>query len=74
MNLTIEEIDVLLAFLDHQWMPADVQAAYDKLAKEKRARRGAEQRLATLERRLRDAAAEGRPAPRAPDEEPDASS
>lgn len=64
MNLTLEEIDALLAFLNHQWMPDTVQHAYDKLADEKRARQGAEQRLADLEGRLRAAAAEPRPAPR----------
>lgn len=71
MNLTLEEIDALLKFLDHQWMPDAVQQAYDKLAAEKRARLGAEERLADLERRLRQAASEPRSAPRAVLPEPD---
>jgi hypothetical protein len=66
MRLTIEEIDVLLAFLERQWLPAAVQRAYDKLAEEKRVRQGAGQRLADLEQRLRAAAEEPRPALREP--------
>lgn len=63
MTLTPEELDALLAFLDRQWMPDIVQRAYDKLADEKQTRQSAEQRLADLEKRLRQAAAEPRPAP-----------
>jgi len=62
MGLTPEELDALLKFLEHQWMPDTVQRAYDKLADDRRTRLMAEQRLADLERRLRDAAVEPRPA------------
>ena len=62
MKLTPEELDALLAFLERQWMPDIVQRAYDKLADEKQIRQRAEQRLADFEKRLREAAAEPRPA------------
>jgi hypothetical protein len=74
MGLTPAELDALLKFLEHQWMPDAVQRAYDKLAEEQRTRLIAEQRLATLERRLREAAAEPRPAPRETAGDPDAES
>ena len=64
MGLTTEELDALLKFLEHQWMPDTVQRAYDKLADDRRTRLMAEQRLADLERRLRDAAVEPHPARR----------
>jgi hypothetical protein len=62
MKLTPEELDALLAFLERQWMPDIVQRAYDKLAGEQQTRQRAGQRLADLEKRLREAAAEPRPA------------
>ena len=63
MKLTPEELEALLAFLERQWMPDIVQCAYDKLADERATRQKAEQRLADLETRLREAAAKARPAP-----------
>ena len=71
MKLTPEDLDALLAFLERQWMPDIVQRAYDKLADERQTRQTAEQRLADLETRLREAAAEPRPAPRELLSEPD---
>ena len=63
MSLTLDELGALLTFLERQWMPDLVQRAYDKLADEKQTRQSAEQRLADLEKRLREAVAESRPAP-----------
>jgi len=72
MGLTPEELDALLKFLEHQWMPDTVQRAYDKLSDDRRTRLMAEQRLADLERRLRAAAAASRPALRGTADDPEA--
>jgi hypothetical protein len=70
MPLTPDELDALLKFLDHQWMPELVQQAYDKLDLERRNQQTAETRLSDLEQRLRDAAEHARPTPPAqPDQD-----
>lgn len=66
MPLTPEELDALLKFLDHQWMPELVQRAYDKLDLERQSQQSAETRLSDLEQRLRDAAVQVRRSPPAP--------
>ena len=66
MPLTPEELDALLKFLDHQWMPELVQRAYDKLDLERQSQRSAETRLSDLEQRLRDAAEQVRRSPPEP--------
>jgi hypothetical protein len=66
MPLTPEELDALLKFLDHQWLPELVQQAYDKLELERQRQQAAETRLSDLEQRLRDAADQLRRTPRAP--------
>jgi hypothetical protein len=61
MTLTPEELDALLTFLEKEWLPDEVQQAYDKLAAEKAQRETAGARLSDLEHRLREAAAMPRP-------------
>jgi hypothetical protein len=69
MTLSTDDLDALLAFLAKQWMPMPVQRAYDALAAERQKRQDSEARLASLEQRLRAAAAEPRPVAPAPGEE-----
>jgi hypothetical protein len=66
MPLTPEELDALLKFLDHQWMPELVQRAYDKLDLDRQTQQSAETRLSDLEQRLRNAAEQVRLSPPAP--------
>lgn len=66
MPLTPDELDALLKFLDHQWMPELVQQAYDKLDLERRTQQTADTRLSDLEQRLRDAAEHSRRIPPGP--------
>lgn len=66
MPLTPEELDALLTFLDHQWLPDLVQQAYDKLDLERRNQQAAETRLSNLERRLREAAEHAHLVPQPP--------
>jgi hypothetical protein len=75
MPLTPEELDALLKFLDHQWLPELVQQAYDKLELERQQQHATETRLSDLEQRLRDAAELRRtpPAPSHDDVETDGS-
>jgi hypothetical protein len=69
MPLTPDELEALLKFLDHQWLPELVQQAYDKLDDERRNQQTAETRLSDLEQRLRDAAELARRTPPAPSQE-----
>ena len=70
MPLTPDDLDALLKFLDHQWLPDEVPRAYDKLDQERQTQQSAETRLSDLEQRLRDAAEQARrsPPPPAPEE------
>jgi hypothetical protein len=69
MPLTPNELEALLKFLDHQWLPDEVQSAYDKLDRERQTQQSAETRLSDLEQRLRDAAEQARRSPPAPSPE-----